>query len=68
MKKTSNEFEQFKKFSKTAMPNVKALILPEGGQSFNPSAAEHSKTLKKIVTREAAEIEKELKSSLKHQI
>lgn len=48
------------------MPKVKAVIVPEGGQSFNPSAADHGKVLKKIVTREAAEIEKELKGSLKH--
>lgn len=41
MKPMTNEYSNFKKFSKTAMPKVKALIIPEGGQSFNPSAADH---------------------------
>ena len=37
----TNEQRNFKKFSATAMPRVKVLVLPEGGQSFNPSAADH---------------------------
>jgi len=48
------------------MPKVKALILPEGGQSFNPSAADHAKTLKKIAQSDATALEKELKLSLKY--
>lgn len=50
------------------MTKVRAVMLPEGGQSYNPSATEHQKTLKKIVVRESEDIEKRLKADINYQI
>ena len=43
-------------------------MVPEAGQSFNPSAVAHKSVLSKVVGEETAEIETEKAKSLKHQI
>ena len=49
------------------MPKVKAVMVPLGGHSFNPSAKEHKGVLNKVFIEEKTEIEKEQKLSLKNQ-
>lgn len=49
----SKKAQEFKAFSKTAMPAVKAVMIPEAGQSFNPKASDHISVLKKVVNKEA---------------
>jgi hypothetical protein len=44
---------------------VKAVIEPTPGQSFNPTATAHKKTLKQAVTEEIKEIEKNFKGTIK---
>jgi hypothetical protein len=41
----SRKAKEFKSFKKVSMPNVKQVMLPEGGQSFNPKASDHKKVL-----------------------
>lgn len=54
------------KFSSGAMPNVKAVMTPLAGQSFNPSNKDHKKVLRKVIDEEVAIIEEDLKNSVKH--
>jgi hypothetical protein len=50
------------------MVKVRAVMEAEGGHSFNPSAQAHLSTLKKIVGREADDIEKKLRKDYMQQI
>ena len=38
---TSKKIQKFKNFSEKIKVNVKAVIIPHGGQSYNPSAKDH---------------------------
>jgi hypothetical protein len=49
------------------MPEVKAVMAPLPGQSFNPSATAHKGVLNKVYLEEKTEIEKEKALSLKNQ-
>ena len=60
-------FEKFETFKQISMPKVKAVMVPLGGHSFNPSAKEHKGVLNKVFIEEKTEIEKEQKLSLKNQ-
>jgi len=63
--KHENEYDVF---AKQQMNKVRAVMLPEEGQSFNPSATAHTMTLRKIMDREAADIEFKRTKSLSGQI
>jgi hypothetical protein len=63
----SKRAKEFKDFTKGAMPKIKALMTPHAGQSFNPSSKDHKQVLQKVLNEEVAEIEKNLKNSIKHQ-
>lgn len=63
--KHENEYDVF---AKQQMTKVRAVMLPEEGQSFNPSATAHTMTLRKIMDREAADIDKKIRKSLKGQL
>ena len=62
----SKKTKQFKDFSKSAMPKVKAILNPMGGQSFNPSATSHKSVLKQVLAEEEKDIEAEYRGSLAH--
>ena len=64
----SKKAKEYRNFAENQMTKVKAVMQPEGGQSFNPSAAAHVASLKKIVTREAEDLEKKLRLSYENQI
>jgi hypothetical protein len=36
---------------------VKAVILPHGGQSYNPSAKDHKEVISKVIDEEKKELE-----------
>ena len=62
----SKKSQKFKDFSKSAMPKVKAILNPMGGQSFNPSATAHKSVLKQVLVEEEKDIEAEYRGSLAH--
>ena len=64
----SKNIQRFKDFTNKTRINVKGVILPQGGQSFNPSATEHHKTLKQVIKEEEDQIEKEYKESMQYRI
>lgn len=47
------------------MINVKAVVLPKGGISYNPSQADHKKVLKEVAEVEEACVLQELKNMKK---
>jgi hypothetical protein len=47
------------KFLKTQMNRVKPVMIPEGGHSYNPSAVDHKKVIKQVITEEVKQIESE---------
>ena len=58
----SKKFETWKNgFSKKTAPNVKAVINPTGGHSYNPSVKDHKKLLKEVASTEEQIVEKNLK-------
>ena len=63
---TSKKSQRFKDFSKGAMPKVKAILNPLGGQSYNPSASSHKSVLKQVIAEEEKDIETNYKGSLAH--
>ena len=63
----SKHIYEFKQFSKKAMPKVKAVMTPEPGQSFNPSAKDHFGVLKQVIDEEVKDIEKDLIGDMKQQ-
>ena len=65
---TSKNIQKFKDFSAKSRINVKSVILPMGGQSFNPSADDHKNTLKKVLNEEEKEIEKDYKDSMQYRL
>jgi len=66
----SKHGEEYRVFAanKVEMTKVRQVMEAEGGHSFNPSADAHYKTLKKIVNREADDIEKKLRKDTHQQI
>ena len=63
---TSKAVTKFKDFSKKQMNAVKAVVVPKGGQSFNPQAEAHQSLLKQVIQREEKEIEERYRGSLMH--
>ena len=58
----SLKFHAFKEgFAKKDQLNVKSVILPAGGQSYNPNIADHKALLKNLAKIEETGVEKELK-------
>ena len=54
----SKKKQRFKDFDKQNRVKVKAVILPHGGQSYNPSAKDHQHLIEEVVEvekKEAAE-------------
>lgn len=64
----SKRQQQFKDFTKKSIINVKGVILPTAGQSFNPSAKDHHQTLKKVIKEEENDIERQYKDSLAYRL
>ena len=64
----SKKVQKYRTFSAGNMSKVKAVINPEGGQSFNPSLTDHSKVLKQVVKEEEQEIEENYRGSLAHAV
>ena len=59
----SKEFKKYQdRFAKKDMINVKSVVLPKGGISYNPSQADHVKVLKDVATVEEACVMQELKN------
>ena len=48
------------------MNAVKAVVVPKGGQSFNPQAEAHQSLLKQVIQREEKDIEERYRGSLQH--
>ena len=58
----SKKFAEWKQgHGKLTAPNVKAVINPAGGLSYNPSSKDHKKLLKSVATKEEEIVEKNLK-------
>ena len=55
-KEKSKSLEQFKTFSRNSIVNVKSVILPLSGQSYNPSAKDHKEVIKQVVNEEIKQI------------
>lgn len=59
---TSKKFNEFKQgFAKREMVNVKSVIIPKGGQSYNPSTKDHKSLLKQLAIQEEKQVEDTLK-------
>ena len=58
----SKEFKAFKVFAKKDMVNVKPVVLPVGGQSYNPSIKDHKLLLKDVAVTEEVCVAKDLLS------
>jgi len=48
----SPSFQKYKNFAKSSMNEVKTVILPKGGQSYNPSIKDHRSLLKELAVVE----------------
>ena len=58
----SKKFNQYKtNFAKKDHTNVKSVINPTGGQSYNPALKDHKNLLKKVAKKEEEIVEKNLK-------
>ena len=58
----SKKFDHWKNnFAKKTAPNVKAVINPKGGHSYNPSLNDHKKLLKEVAATEEKIVEANLK-------
>ena len=58
----SKDFDHYKTgFAKLDYRNVKAVIIPKGGQSYNPSIKDHKSLLKNLAVNEEVQVEKNLK-------
>ena len=44
----SRNKKKFRNFSDRSIVRVKPVVLPQGGQSYNPSGPDHQKTLTKV--------------------
>lgn len=61
-KVTSKKMESYKTtYAKKDGVNIKAVILPKGGVSYNPSSKEHKALLKTVAIKEEEIVEKNLK-------
>lgn len=55
--KLGRKFARADKFLKESKVKVKPLVIPKAGLSYNPSAKEHQKVIKKVLDEEIPEIE-----------
>ena len=59
----SKKFDKWKNVSsKKKEVKVRAVVLPKGGQSYNPSANDHKKQLKEVADKEQEEVQKRVES------
>ena len=63
----SSQQKKFKNFTKNNVIKVKSVVLPSGGQSYNPSARDHKKVLEKVVQEEEKDLEKVRRRKFPHQ-
>ncbi|CDW85537.1 UNKNOWN [Stylonychia lemnae] len=54
-------FDKFKKFAQKTQVKTKAVVVPLGGQSYNPSAKDHKEVIKKVVEQEFKEVKEQEK-------
>jgi len=52
----SNRRRRDERFLKSSMPQVKHLVLPKGGQSYNPKGKDHEALIDELVKQEAKEV------------
>lgn len=58
-------YERFKNFKAKTQVKTKAVVVPLGGQSYNPSAKDHKQVIEQVVSREKEEV-KEQERILRH--
>ena len=58
-------FDRFRNFKAKSQVKTKAVVVPLGGQSYNPSAKDHKKVIEQVVEREKEEV-KEQERILRH--
>lgn len=56
--KASRNGSKFRTYTDTAITKVKQVVLPMGGQSYNPSAKDHKEVIQKVVEEELKEVAK----------
>lgn len=49
----------FKQYVKKSTTNVKQVVLPQGGHSYNPSAKDHKEVINKVISEEVRLLEAE---------
>ena len=61
-KLTSNKMESYRNtYAKKDQHKIKAVMLPKGGLSYNPRAADHKALLKTVAAKEEEIVEKNLR-------
>ena len=58
----SRKMQKASAFLVKQMPRVKAVILPEGGLSYNPSAKDHKVVISKVISEETKILDKQEKT------
>eukprot|EP00347_Sterkiella_histriomuscorum_P017776 403348038 len=64
-KQKGKNFGKFQEYKKKKDIKVKAVVVPLGGQSYNPSAKDHKEVIQKVIAQEFEEV-KEVERRMRH--